>query len=156
MVDRALFGNLGDRSFGFRCSRPGYDVKTATPGQLLYDTSAIVFQKVLSGETVISTNRGDKNFSIDGPALALEYSAYSNLHMWANIYQRTIDASTGAVIFAKDLTLDDDGLNVTDFRYGVENGVVKFSVTNCPTTTWALGNRYYVLSSWAVFNALMS
>lgn len=162
MVDRALFGDLGGGQFGFRCSRPGFDVKTATKGQLLYDTSSIVFQKVLSGETIISQNRSTAagtTFSIDGPPLPAEYASYSNLHMWANLYFKGVRVgSSGSGIFVPDadLTLDEDGINGTDFRYGVENGVVKFSVVNVPPTNWNADFHYFVCSSWAVFNALMS
>jgi hypothetical protein len=159
MVARALFGNLGDGTFGFRCSRPGYDVNTATKGELLYDTSGIVFQKVLSGETIISQNRSTGNYNVDGPPLPSEYSSYSNLHMWANLYFKGIQVgSSGAGIFVpdSDLTLDEDGISVTDFKYGVDSGVVKFETVNCPPTNWNVDYHYFVCSSWAVFNALMS
>lgn len=157
MTKRALFGNLGDGTFGFRCSRPGFDVTTATKGQMLYDTSAVVFQKVLSGETIIAMNRTDRNFDVIGPPLPAEYASYSNLHMWANFYEQIYNTGSGTLYSDTDLTLDTDGVDGSDFRYGVENGVIKFTAINCPVTgPWNSTFQWYVKSSWAVFNALMS
>lgn len=156
MVARALFGNLGDGTFGFRCSRPGFDVTTATRGQLLYDTSGIVFQKVLSGESIIAQNQNSGTFDFTGPPLPSEYSTYSNLHMWANFYFMTFSATTGALVLDEDLTYDEDGVNAVDFRYGVDSGVIKFTLINARATNWNSTFHYFIKSSWAVFNALMS
>lgn len=156
MVARALFGNLGGGDFGFRCSRPGYDVNTASKGELLYDTSDIVFQKVLSGETILAQNHNSGTFDVDGPPLPSEYASYSNLHMWANFYYVVFDANSGALVTNEDLTYDEDGVAAVDFRYGVDSGVIKFSLINARATNWNSSFHYFIKSSWAVFNALMS
>lgn len=165
MVDRALFGSLGGGVYGFRCSRPGFAVKTATKGQLLYDTSGIVFQKVLSGETTLLHNQNAGSYNITGPTLPAEYASYSNLHMWANVYfqLRWTFQNPPDVDSDLDLTsLETVNLagNTTNLLYGVEGGVIKFSITtDRHTLTGTSGgntaNRY-IKSSWAVFNALMS
>lgn len=167
MVDRVIFGALGGGEFGCRASRPGYDVKTATKGQLLYDTSSIVFQKVLSGETTLLHNQNAGSYNITGPTLPAEYASYSNLHMWANVYFQLRwtfqDPGRGNVDSDMDLTSLESVYisgNTTNMTYGVENGVVKFSIsTERHTLTGVDGantaNRY-IKSSWAVFNALMS
>jgi len=149
MVDRVLFGDLGGGVFGCRASRPGYDVKTATKGQLLYDTSAIVFQKVLSGETIlVSGFPYAGTYNVTGPSLPSEYASYSNLHMWANLYCPGVRAPL----------IDITAQQGIDLRYGVEDGVVKFTLTVASTVITVSGDtpNGTIKSSWAVFNALMS
>lgn len=157
MVERMWFGDLGGGAFGCRVSKPTIDMNVAQAGDYLLDTSAIVYQKVLSGETTISNNvpAGTMNASVTLPS---EYSGYSNLICWANLYMQTRYAFQSPVSGSVDRDDDLTASSLFTMKFGVDAGVLKFTATSevaYPPGSDFSGNswRSYLRTSWAVFNA---
>lgn len=89
MTWRMKSGNFGGGTYGVRVSKPGIDVTTAVTGQFLVDTTSVVYQSVLSGDTAIFSEgsatvpAGTYTASVTLPAA---FAPYSNLAMLATYY----------------------------------------------------------------------
>jgi hypothetical protein len=144
MTFRAQFGRRSGVS-GAWISKPGIDVRTALPGDMLLDTSAQVFQCIAKGDTLI-LNEGKASIPAGtyGTAVALPASLapFSNVAMMASYYE----VSNAGVVF------DAQTISQTYLTFRVSAGVLFLNVTfrsagGTGTTSVSFQHR----AAWSVY-----
>jgi hypothetical protein len=75
-VNRIIFGNRSG-TYGLFISRPGVDVLTATPSQLLLDTSSFINQVVQAGSATLTPGSSSLTITLDS-----SLASVSNRFLW--------------------------------------------------------------------------
>lgn len=120
---------------------------TAQPGEFVFDSSSIAYQKVMSGSTTVLINQGVGGSQTTQVALPAEYAAYSHLQMWATVTQ--VLMRNGSVIETLDATFD----GFTSMSMKIVSGVLTFFCTSLQDTRVFAPTQYRFVANWAIFNA---
>lgn len=121
MTWRVQFGKRGG-VYGGWVSKPGYDVTSALPGQFLLDTNSVVYQSVLSGDSLVYTEgsatvpAGTYTTAVYLPAA---FAPYSNLSMLATYY---MVQNSGAVFTVPNISN-------TYLTFRITSGVLYLNLT---------------------------
>ncbi len=160
MVGRIIFGNLGSGEFGIRVSKPGDDVMLIAPGDAMFDSNQLVFQKIASARTTIAYNQPAGNYTVSA-LLPAEFASYSNLHMWSNVIYREVGTGYASGYPTYDTTTSLNNFT-NNFNFRVDSGSAIFNYVTTPDTTIEItvvsGSvkeviEKYVYVDWVVFNA---
>jgi hypothetical protein len=139
-------------NYGIYVSKPGIDVTTASPGDFVYDSSSIAYQKVLNGTTTVLINQPPGVSQTTTISLPSEYSGYSHLQMWAAISMYLFNSSTGTT-YQGDAAFD--GFS-TKLSMKIISGVLSLTASSAEDTRNVGVSsvvQFYFVANWAIFNA---
>ncbi|WP_147293884.1 hypothetical protein [Afipia felis] len=138
-------------NYGIYVSKPGIYVTTAQPGQFVYDSSSIAYQKVLNGTTEVLRGKAPNVAQANTVSLPSEYAAYSHLQMWASVTMWLYNSSSGN---SNQGDAAFDGLTRLDMK--IVSGALTLTCTSAEDTRTAGGaiiTQFYFVANWAIFNA---
>lgn len=138
-------------NYGIYVSKPGIDVTTALPGEFVYDSSSIAYQKVLNGTTEVLRGKSPGGSQSNNVTLPSEYAAYSHLQMWASVTMFLFNSNTGN---SNQGDAAFDGLTRLDMK--IVSGTLTLTCKSDKDTRLVSGpvsTQFYFVANWAVFNA---
>jgi len=138
-------------NYGIYVSNVGVDVTTAQPGEFLYDSSSIAYQKVLNGTTTVLINKAPGVSQTTTVSLPSEYSGYSHLQMWAAISMYLLNSS--GTTYEGDVAFDSFS---TKLSMSISSGVLSLTASSAQDTRNVGVSsvvQFYFVANWAIFNA---
>lgn len=139
-------------NYGIYVSKPGTNVLTAQPGQFVYDSSSIAYQKVLNGTTEVLRGKSPNVSQSNTVTLPSEYASYSHLQMWAQVSMWLFNSNSGN---SNQGDAAFDGLTRLDMK--IVSGVLTLTCASVEdtrsSTIGSITTQFYFVANWAIFNA---